>query len=153
VFKEGEIVKVKRKPPKPGYEDGTVVSKNFDGTYDVRSRETSITERNVQAARLVAMPEGSSSSATTGSDESKADGEAMHAAASFRMGQKVEGMHPRLGKWMSATVLGVNAQRGTVDIRYENGDEDKSGKSPAAIYTVSYQGVSWCSVLSCSDLF
>ena len=124
IFKEGELVKVKRKPPKPGYEDGKIVSKNFDGTYDVRSSDTGVTERNIPAARIVAMPDASAG----GEGESKADGEAVHAAANFRMGQKVEGMHPKTGKWTAAKVLGVNTQRGTLDIRFENGDDEKNGK-------------------------
>ncbi len=124
IFKEDEMVKVKRKPPKPGYENARILSKNLDGTYDVRGEESGI-ERNVAAVRIVAMPDGSSND--NAASESKADGAAVEHARNFRMGHKIEAMHPKLGKWVSAMVVSVNVQDGLLDIRFQGGDEQKNG--------------------------
>ena len=126
VFNEGDHVKVKRKN-KPGYEAAKITTKHtgaFDGTYDVRYKESGIDERGVPHARI-ALDAGDSSSASAG--EEKADGAAVEAARTYRMGQKIEAMHPRTGKWTAATVLGKNDREGTLELRYGPGDEDKSG--------------------------
>eukprot|EP00605_Chrysophyceae_sp_TOSAG23-4_P002649 GSChrysophyteH1.ASY1.ANO1.2925.1 assembled CDS len=122
VFEEGDDVKVKRKN-NPGYEPARIVTKHtgaFDGTYDVRYKATGTEERRVTAARI-AHDTGSSS----GGGEEKADGAAVEAASKFRMGMKVEGMHSRLGKWTPATVLGVDLRKGTLELRYGPGDEER----------------------------
>ena len=124
MFKEGEMVKLKRKPPKPGYEDARILGKNTDGTYDVRGEDSGI-ERNVLPARIVAMPAGNSGA--SGAGESKADGAAVDLARNFRMGQKIEAMHPRQGKWVGAMVVSVNVQEGSLDIRFQTGEEQKGG--------------------------
>lgn len=127
VFEEGDHVKVKRKSS-PGYETARITTKHtgaFDGTYDVRYKESGIDERSVLAVRIVHDTGGSSSA--TGAGEEKADGAAVEAARTFRMGQKVEAMHPSTGKWTAATVLGKNDREGTLELRYGPGDEDKSG--------------------------
>jgi len=118
------MVKLKRKPPKPGYEDARILNKNSDGTYDVRGEDSGI-ERNVLPARIVAMPEATGGS---GDGESKADGAAVDLARNFRMGQKIEAMHPRQGKWLSAMVVSVSVQEGSLDIRFTTGEEQKGGE-------------------------
>jgi hypothetical protein len=123
VFEEGDHVKVKRKN-NPGYEAARIVTKHtgaFDGTYDVRYKDTGLDERGVLAARIA------HDVSSNGGGEEKADGAAVDAAKTFRMGMKVEGMHSRLGKWTPATVLGVNEREGTLELRYGPGDEEKGG--------------------------
>jgi hypothetical protein len=119
-FEEGEDVKVKKKDL-PGYEDARIVTKHSDGTYDVRYDRNGRDERRVLAARVARRPTADSSSSAAAADEGKVD------SPQYRMGQKVEAMYRGRGSYLPATVLSVNSRTGKMDIKWEDGMEERDG--------------------------
>ena len=119
-FREGEEVKVKKKDL-PGYEDATIITKHTDGTYDVRFDRSGRDELKVAAVRVVKRPDSGDSNRPA--EEGKEDN-----TLSYRMGQKVEAMYKGRGSFRPATILSVNSQSGTCDVKWEDGVEERGGK-------------------------
>jgi hypothetical protein len=108
-FTSGQRVKVRKPNNQPGYNDGTILRKNVDGTYRVEYNSGQI-ENDVKALRITVPKEAPII------DESKS-------SDPFFVGEKVEAPFRGSAKTFPGTVI-VDNKDGTYAIKFADGDED-----------------------------